>query len=98
MSGKKRTLSTSSNCSESEAEEASLTRCSALLTLKLEGGDLTTQQVKKAAAARLAEIENQYMTCQEMIKIHKKGSREEAMSQRRAERLLKEKSKVSFCI
>lgn len=99
MTGKKRTLSTSSSVSSSDEDEVTLTRCSAMLILKLEGGgNLTSQDVQKAVTQRLADIENQYNACQEMIRIHKKGSKEEAIGQRRAERLLKEKVKVSVMI
>ena len=49
---------------------------------------------KGAQETRLKTIDNQLGVCQQMIKI-KTGTKEEIQSRRRAEKLLKEKEKVS---
>ncbi len=90
------TLSSSSGAiSPNFSQEEShlrLTRCTALLTLKLDSG-ATSQEIKAATEERLKNIDFQIHVCQEMMRIHK-GCKEEIICQKKEHKLQLEKFKV----
>ena len=72
-----------------------MTKCSAIITLKLDNGDFTSQDVKNAQENRLQTIEDQIGICKQMSRINI-GTNEEIKSKKKEERLHKEKEKVSL--
>ena len=71
-----------------------MTKCTAMITLKVSNGEFNNQDIKAALQNRLQAIEDQLGACQQMIKI-KSGTNEEFISRKKENKLLKEKEKVS---
>ena len=71
-----------------------MTKCTAMITLKVSNGEFNNQDIKAALQNRLQAIEDQLGACQQMIKI-KSGTNEEIISRKKENKLCKEKEKVS---
>ena len=71
-----------------------MTKCTAMITLKVSNGEFNNQDIKAALQNRLQAIEDQLGACQQMIKI-KSGTNEEIISRKKENKLCREKEKVS---
>ena len=71
-----------------------MTKCTAMITLKVSNGEFNNKDIKAALQNRLQAIEDQLGACQQMIKI-KSGTNEEIISRKKENKLCKEKEKVS---
>ena len=83
-----------SGSSREEFDPPPMTKCTAMITLKVDNGEFSSQDVKTALKNRLETIENQLGVCEQMIKI-KAGTQEEMISRKKADKLHKEKERVS---
>ena len=67
-----------------------MTKCTAMITLKVSNGEFNNQDIKAALQNRLQAIEDQLGACQQMIKI-KSGTNEEFISRKKENKLLHQK-------
>ena len=70
-----------------------MTKCFAMMMLKLGNNDISSINIQNAVKTRVAAVEVQEKLCLEMLRIHE-GSQEEVGLQKKADKLFKEKEKV----
>ena len=88
--------STSSQSSEPE-QKSPMTKCAAMLTLKLTNPDYSAAEVKAAYDERLETIDKQEKLCVKLVRTFK-GSPNETKVRQKAVKLKKDKSMVSFSL